>query len=1488
MSGSLINWDALKPYDRDQSRSFEELCYQVARKVFDGEGRFTSIDDSGGGDGVEFYLTLPNGDQWGWQAKFYREGRLTSSRKSSIKESLQKACSQHPRLKKWYLCTPRNLTPDEQRWFDEKLALSKLRGEPVVPTREAPALENWSESDFIAWMGEERFSGTRLYFFGELELTLNWFRHQFERQSSAVRHRVEAELHTETQTDFRIHRLLGDAAFRQEVRDRLALLTNEADQLSQAVAALAQCQPSLTDQGINVLPLVQAATALVEQATSFLAAAEAAGHWLEEQRFDLLRATNWPAALDSLTSASEVYESLADAPDLSSITVRDDPADPDPTAALQQSVTRAIQAPRSSSHRLIRTALALVHDVEMFRRQDLHILGDAGIGKTHLACHTCQERLKNQLPAIFIRAADFTTSEPLGSQLRNLLDIPPSYSLHDFFGALASAALARHTRIPILIDGLNEAIHNGMVSDVWRRGLPGLLEDLRTAPDIILITTCRESYYPAIWDEYPAHAIRMTRLDSSELNEIVHKYFDAYRIEADLTAVPLEQFAHPIYLKIFCEAKNPERQNVQQLYIGEQSLFQIFEEYLARCERDVCRRLGLHHSSRILQSSLDRIAKQLWESRTRHLSMSSAVQLIDGKPLDELQWEKSKTRALEGEGLLICRDWSQTEEVLFFPYDLLGGYLIARHLAHSNSEDLAGFLNSPDTETCLFTTDYRTLHPLHEDIRRALAAMLPDRARHYLHDLTKNEIAFGASVDALFEIAPDLIDESAIGLIAELFRDEANRAPLLGRASATFGHASHPLNVIFWHGQLLELSMPERDTSWTEYVRAFSETLGDQLAQFEERFRGSTPVQAGSEERLHLLARYFMWTLTTTVRSLRDQATRALYRYGCRFPQQFFGLLAEAISINDPYIPERMLAAAYGISMARMNDLPALDFRASELPKWSRWLYEQVFGPNAPHSTTHILARDYARRTIDVARLHNPQLLTQDEAIRTQPPYTDGGIRVWGESRDLDKNRYRDGDAPIQMDFENYTLGDLVDDRNNYDYSHPAYQRLVANVYWRVYELGYTLDRFSSIDRIIARMNDDLGRSANGSKVDRYGKKYSWIAYYEIAGYLKDQGLPRRAASDTRTSEIDIDPSFPDLMPVYCLIRGDWLGDAEISTTAWIRDGGVPDVQPILIVDDLMGDIGPWVLLDATVAQEDEARDRNRFTKIRGLLVKNTDAVEVVRLLAQQDVSNRWLPEPTTCSSAYAGEIPWCDTWPVPDWYEMEFVVGMKNIPKVLETSGEENDHATGQLRDDTVQASSERIVPEQDAELGTFGSADDFRDALQALIEENQRRRAMRETVIMPVLLPVQEWSWYETRSAANPSQGAAMPARQLTDALGLVGQPQTLDLFVKDGRAASRVFVYGPDVWHQHKFSYLRKELLDSFLASNDLVLIWVTWGERQHAVKTMAELAARRQDSDAPIWAMFQQVSQYDPRLESRAPKRPARVGRRMAKRPNSKEN
>ena len=152
-----------------------------------------------------------------------------------------------------------------------------------------------------------------------------------------------------------------------------------------------------------------------------------------------------------------------------------------------------------------------------------------------------------------------------------------------------------------------------------------------------------------------------------------------------------------------------------------------------------------------------------------------------------------------------------------------------------------------------------------------------------------------------------------------------------------------------------------------------------------------------------------MWVLTSTVRPLRDKATCALYWYGRRFPQAFLDLVVNSFSINDPYVSERMLAAAYGTAMARQYDFQDDSFTREILPLYGQKLYETMFKPNAPHSTTHILARDYARRTINIALIHHPDLLTDDEQRYITPPFTQGGIREWGESKDRNEGEYRDG-----------------------------------------------------------------------------------------------------------------------------------------------------------------------------------------------------------------------------------------------------------------------------------------------------------------------------------------------------------------------------------------------------------------------------------------------------------------------------------------------
>ena len=187
------------------------------------------------------------------------------------------------------------------------------------------------------------------------------------------------------------------------------------------------------------------------------------------------------------------------------------------------------------------------------------------------------------------------------------------------------------------------------------------------------------------------------RFDTDEVEQAVEKYFNEYNIKADLTAAPLTQFEHPMYLKIFCESKNRDRNTEKQIYVGEQTLFEVFEEYLNQCNRTVCDRLELHPNTAIVQPALNKMAEYLWQNRTRHIPLDKLIHIVDSQSRAELNWFSSKTQAIEAEGLLVYRDWDEVEEAMYFTYDLLGGYLVAKYLIQQATENVQDFLQREET-----------------------------------------------------------------------------------------------------------------------------------------------------------------------------------------------------------------------------------------------------------------------------------------------------------------------------------------------------------------------------------------------------------------------------------------------------------------------------------------------------------------------------------------------------------------------------------------------------------------------------------------------------------------------------------------------------------------------------------------------------------------------------------------------------------------------
>ncbi|MEW4305587.1 hypothetical protein [Rossellomorea marisflavi] len=489
----MIDWSKLKPYDTDQKRSFEELCYQIARVKFDDKGIFTSVDDSGGGDGVEFYLTLPSGEEWGWQAKFYVGGRLVPGRKSSIIDSLKKSLVVHPNLNKWYLCIPMDLTVGEKKWFDTTL-------KNVIPEGVEVNLYFWGKSEFNHFLGTPKFAGRKNYFFGELELTLDWFNTQVSNQLSAIKGKYNPVVHTQTEVDLEIDSFLLNEGYRRHLMAQHQLLSALFKKIEPMLSEIQKKETSHLPPMIkkDYLKHIQNT---VDVCSSLLSLFEEEISFIEKDRYPGNRPLPFEEVLKRLYSfTSELREkNYSINIDYLSITEEMD----DLESYNIKSIRSTLWEPNELFEEMYYVFKETVDKVLRSRSNNLYIFGDAGYGKTHVTAHIAKETIDKGLPAIFISGKNMVDNRLLSEHLLANLDIPRNYSWSDFLKALDVSGKAFRTKIPIFIDGLNEVRDINIV----RNGLPGLIEEISSFDNICLITTCRNTYIKPIFENAPPHSV---------------------------------------------------------------------------------------------------------------------------------------------------------------------------------------------------------------------------------------------------------------------------------------------------------------------------------------------------------------------------------------------------------------------------------------------------------------------------------------------------------------------------------------------------------------------------------------------------------------------------------------------------------------------------------------------------------------------------------------------------------------------------------------------------------------------------------------------------------------------------------------------------------------------------------------------------------------------------------------------------------------------
>lgn len=803
---------------------------------------------------------------------------------------------------------------------------------------------------------------------------------------------------------------------------------------------------------------------------------------------------------------------------------------------------------------------------------------------------------------------------------------------------------------------------------------------------------------------------------------------------------------------------------------------------------------------------------------------------------------------LEQEGIILKMKGQGVGQSYLVPiYDAIGGFLIADALLKEHGAGFGAWLAKPEVLALIDQTKTGH-HPLAEDIFTSLVTLVPRRLhRQQFWSLLSEPLRKQALIEASYLEAAYLDTPTLTELAALLGNSPGWPGALHQRLFRTRAAVNHPLNAEFLTKILTPLSVADRDLRWTEWTREKDMELHNDAVALTERW-----IAAPRRTEADLLwARWLMWLLPSTSHSLRNRATLALYRFGQGNPEGLFALAEEMATLNDPYVFERLMAANYGVAMALHTDPTQRIYRDETLPALARKTFDLMFAAGAPARTTHELIREYARRFIELAVCYHPRHFTAEELGRTKPPYQDGGRIAWASVTSFPPDA--NGASPFRMDFENYTLGRLTTDRGNYDFNHSGYQLVRTRVRWRVNELGWTAARFEKVDRGIADERGGYRRmESEHFKVDRYGKKYSLIAYSEMKGWLTDQGVELRGHHD-RTWDVDIDPSFPNPDWQQLIATDDFLGQEGGTLKEWITRGSVPALKPYTRLKQIGHLPGPWIALDGYVNQQEERRGRRMFGFLRSFLVAEARAVELQKCLAKQPLKGRWLPEKPRVIYTFTGEAPWCETYPLQHQTPMKFVV--------RETQVEVRRKRICHFLDGKLVHS----MPLSHAGLVHF-EVPWMRAAIGSYTEEEFARMVRQERIVpvietvkdhasFTVTTPVIDFGWEGNNVNNEPVHGTSL-ARTIARDLNLVHLPQTHDMQTRQGERATvgtRLDIGGRTT---QSWFFIREDLLRGYLARRKLRLVWAVWGERELSYKNI-DRAREGGDLEGFSHAAFQEV-------------------------------
>lgn len=723
----------------------------------------------------------------------------------------------------------------------------------------------------------------------------------------------------------------------------------------------------------------------------------------------------------------------------------------------------------------------------------LLIYGDAGIGKSHLLADNAK-RLQEAGHSVFLFLGQHLNTHE--HPIRQLFDLIEYKGSKEFFlKEFNDRANKKNKRTVIIIDALNE----GEGKHFWGNYLLNFLNSIKEFDNIAVALSVRSNFIRSVLPEnieadFPLHRLEHKGFKNLSL-EALEPFFNYYRINPLVFPSLENECYNPLFLQIYCEA-------IQEDYVGYRgwSIVEVLERYVKKINSRLSldKRFLYTNSLNLVDKILKAIAARFIESESHYIELSELYEVLHRTGSPYTSGYRKIILGLEEENILSINSGNRGESLVYFTYERFADIYISLVLLEKYQQEGKEIFEE------ILSSD----NPYYYGVYESLSIIVPEKLNIELFDLVDIKlITFDIAESFIRGISwrnAQNINGRTIHLIDLCLRQEnIGLHSLLYESLLKQSYIiESPLNAEFLNNNIYPLTMSIRDGSWTISINNNPE-VPTRLVEI--ILKQNLSFQHFKHENFELLSLTIIWLFTSTDRKLRDTSTTALVKLYINEPSIILKNINKFIDVNDPYVLERLFASAYG-AILRSNEVPQLE-------KIIDIIYAKIFDQDEVYP--NVLIRDYARGIILFAA--NKGIIDLEEYKKINSPYSSNWYEKTYSLKEVDEKlkemqqvaggEFSGFHAIIRSmtteygrgtgaygDFGRYVFGSALSNwRNQFndqDLSNIATMRII--------DYGYDEKKHGNYDRNLRYHN------RHENLVERIGKKYQWIALYELLAKLTD------------------------------------------------------------------------------------------------------------------------------------------------------------------------------------------------------------------------------------------------------------------------------------------------------------------------------------------------------------------------------------------------